>query len=192
MERHAPSPPTVERAHLVGLMLACAREDETAFSELYKLTKAKLFGIVVRICTDRALAEDVLVDVYHTIWRRAGAFEPGRASPITWMATIARNRAIDAVRRLPRQMPLDLAAADHVPDGAALALAGMLAAEEEGRLHLCLDRLDGQQASAIRTTFFHGLSYSELAETLATPLGTVKSWIRRGLLRLKECLHDAD
>ncbi|MFK5073456.1 sigma factor, partial [Klebsiella pneumoniae] len=76
--------------------------DEAAFATLYARTNAKLFGIVLRICNERALAEDVLVDVYLTIWRRAGAFEPGRASPITWMATIARNRAIDALRRLPR------------------------------------------------------------------------------------------
>lgn len=187
-----PTPANPERAELVALLLACAREDEAAFAEVYNRTSAKLFGVIVRICSDPVLAEDILVDVYHTIWRRAGAFEPGRASPITWMATIARNRAIDAVRRLPRQAPLDLSAAAELPDPAEPALAAMLAREQEGRLHLCLDRLDATQSGAIRTAFFQGLSYAELAERLGTPLGTVKSWIRRGLARLKECLHDAD
>lgn len=180
------------RAHLVRLMLACVDGDEAAFAELYRLTSAKLFGVVVRICGDSGLAEDVLVDVYLTIWRRAGAYEPGRASPITWMATIARNRAIDFVRRQPRQPHAPLTEADAVPDADPLADAQLIVAEDGQRLHLCLDQLEDRHAQAIRTAFFDGLSYSELAEVMAVPLGTMKSWIRRGLLRLKECLHVGD
>jgi len=179
------------RAELVALLLASADGDEASFSELYRRTSAKLFGVVLRICVDRGLAEDVLVDVYLTIWRRAGAFEPGRASPITWMACIARNRAIDAMRRQPRTAPasVDLDAANDIADAAPLAEAALIEAEGEARLHLCLDRLEEPQSGAIRAAFFGGLTYSQLANDLAVPLGTMKSWIRRGLARLKECLH---
>lgn len=101
----SPSSPTAAadgaRADLVDALLAVGREDRSAFARLYRLTSAKLFGICLRICGERAAAEDVLSEVYLTVWRRAGAFEPGRASPITWLATIARNRAIDWVRAAP-------------------------------------------------------------------------------------------
>jgi RNA polymerase sigma factor (sigma-70 family) len=178
------------REHLVALLLASAREDQTAFAELYSLTSAKLFGVISRICADHALAEEVLVDVYLTIWRRAGAFEPGRASPITWMATIARNRAIDALRRQPRARMVEISEAADIADTAPLADAQLLVAQDGQALHLCLDQLEARHAQAIRTAFFDGLTYSELADAMAVPLGTIKSWIRRGLIRLKECLHD--
>ena len=177
------------RARLVSLLLASAAEDQTSFAELYRLTSAKLFGVALRICGDSALAEDVLVDVYLTIWRQAGAFDPGRASPITWMATITRNRAIDALRRLPKQPHGEISEAADLVDEALGAEAQLLVVENAQRLHLCLDALENPQAQAIRTAFFDDLSYSELAVRMAVPLGTMKSWIRRGLLRLKECLH---
>ena len=182
---------TAARAKLCELLLACADEDRAAFSELYRLTSAKLFGICLRICVSRTLAEDVMVDVYHTVWMRAGAFEPGRASPITWMATIARNRAIDAVRRLGPLRETDLANAPDIADAAPLVDAVLLRDEGERRLHLCLDDLEERQAKSIRAAFFDGLTYAELAVRMAVPLGTMKSWVRRGLLRLRECL-DAD
>jgi RNA polymerase sigma factor (sigma-70 family) len=174
------------------MLLASAEGDHAQFSELYRRTSAKLFGVVLRICPDRGLAEDVLTDVYLTIWRRAGAFDPGRASPITWMATIARNRAIDAVRRLPRGVHVDVDAAIGLADGNAPADAALIAAEGDARLHLCVDRLEEPQAGAIRAAFLHGFTYAQLATTMAVPLGTMKSWIRRGLIRLKECLHADD
>ena len=127
-------------------------------------------------------------DVYLTIWKRAGAYEPGRASPITWLATIARNRAIDWVRAqgVRRAAPIEDAAP--VPDDRPLASETMIADEGNRRLHLCLDGLDEQPRLAIRTAFFDGLTYAELADRLGVPLGTMKSWVRRGLMRLKECL----
>jgi RNA polymerase sigma-70 factor (ECF subfamily) len=179
------------RAHLAATLIATGSEDRGAFRELYRLTAAKLFGITLRICGDRQAAEDVLHDVYLIIWRRAGAWEPGRASPITWLATIARNRAIDWRRAqgVRRAAPIEEAPdiADDAPDAEAMLL------EADGRhsLHDCMRELEDRQREAIRTAFFDGVTYADLAERRGVPLGTAKSWIRRGLARLKECLDRA-
>lgn len=173
--------------------MAVGDDDRAAFATLYQLTSAKLFGICLRICGERQAAEDVLSEVYLTIWRRAGAFEPGRASPISWLATIARNRAIDWVRANSRHRTAPADAIADLADERPLASETMLADEQQQRLHLCLDQLDDRQRGAIRTAFFDGLTYAELATRQAVPLGTVKSWVRRGLMRLKDCLkEDAD
>jgi len=175
------------RARLVEALVATGREDRSAFRTVYDLTSAKLFGVVLRICNDRGAAEEVLSDVYLTIWKRAGAYEPGRASPISWLATIARNRAIDWRRAAGRTPSTPLEEAPDIADDRASAF-DLLAQDEGARaLHLCLDALDDKQRGAIRTAFFDGLTY-EIAEREAVPIGTMKSWVRRGLIRLKECL----
>ena len=179
------------RVRLSGLLLACAGGDRGAFSEMYRLTSAKLFGICLRICHSQTLAEDVLVDVYHTVWLRADAFDPARASPITWLATLARNRAIDAVRRVRPSRAIPLDDAPEVADANPRADEMLLRDERERRLHLCLDALEAEQALMIRRAFFEGLTYAELATRMAVPLGTMKSRVRRGLSRLRSCL-DAD
>lgn len=184
-----PSPSSKDaRAQLAEALVRTGAEDRAAFRAVYELTSAKLFGICLRICGERQAAEDVLHEVYLTIWKRAGAYEPGRASPITWLATIARNRAIDwrRARQVRRSAPLeDL---PPIPDPAPLAPDMLLADEVSHRLQLCLDELDTNQNDAIRTAFFDGVTYAELAERRAVPLGTMKSWVRRGLRRLRECL----
>ena len=163
--------------------------DRTAFREMYALTSAKLFGICLRICGDAQAAEDVLHEVYLTVWRRAGAYEPGRASPITWLGTIARNRALDWRRANPARRALSL---DEAPEQAAPGAQDLAMIADEGamRLRACLDTLEPRTRDAIRTAFFDGASYPELAALADVPLGTMKSWIRRGLARLKECLGD--
>jgi RNA polymerase sigma-70 factor (ECF subfamily) len=178
------------RARLVEALVATGSEDRAAFSTLYKLTSAKLFGVCLRICGDRQAAEEVLSDVYLTIWKRAGAYEPGRASPISWLATIARNRAIDWRRAAGRKVNVRLDDAPDVADSDPSAEDRLVQGEADRRLHLCLDQLEEQQRGAIRTAFFDGLTYAELAERQGVPLGTMKSWIRRGLTRLKDCLRD--
>jgi RNA polymerase sigma-70 factor (ECF subfamily) len=180
----------IDRGALVEAIVATGTEDRLAFQRLYRLTSAKLFGICLRICGSREAAEDVLQEVYLIIWRRAGAFEPGRASPITWLATIARNRAIDWRRAHPHRLSASSEEADAVPDPAPDAVTGLLRDEGEQRLHLCLDALDQTQRETIRTAFFGGLTYAELATRRGVPVGTVKSWVRRGLGRLKDCLAD--
>lgn len=165
------------------------QEDRVALARLYELTSAKLFGICVRTCGDRQAAEDVLQEVYLIIWKRAAGFEPGRASPITWLATIARNRAIDWRRAQGKRVMTTIDEALPLTDDRPLAPETLLAAEAQGRLHLCLDQLEEKPRLAIRTAFFDGVTYAELAERLGVPLGTMKSWVRRGLMRLKECVE---
>lgn len=186
------SDPDAARARLVEALVATGDEDRAAFKTLYRMTSAKLFGVCLRICGDRQAAEDVLSEVYLTVWKRAGAYEPGRASPISWLATIARNRSIDWRRRARRTPSAPLDEAPEIADDAPLASERMLLSEQDAKLHLCLDELEARQRDAIRTAFFDGLTYAELAERRAVPLGTMKSWVRRGLVRLKDCLGDDD
>lgn len=182
--------PAEARARLSEALIRTGDEDRAAFRDVYTLTSAKLFGICLRICGERAGAEDVLHEVYLTIWKRAGAFEPGRASPISWLATIARNRSIDWVRaKGARKLnPIEDAAAvvDATPD----QLTVLQRDQQSQRLHDCLDALDGRASDAIRTAFFDGATYAELAEAKGVPLGTMKSWVRRGLMQLKGCVDD--
>jgi len=139
---------------------------------------------------DRSEAEDVLQEVYLTVWNKAAAFDEARASPITWLVAIARNRAIDRARsraRSRRSEPIE-AAAD-VADPGASAFESLASAQEHERLKLCLDEIEEHQALAIRAAFMGGFTYEELAERSGVPLGTMKSWIRRGLAKLRECLE---
>lgn len=186
----APLPDAADRAALVALLRRVATGDRPALGEVYSRTSAKLFGICLRICGERQAAEDVLQEVYLTVWNRAGAYDPARASPITWLATIARNRAIDWRRSQGRRPMTTVEEADPIADERPLASEVLLANENERRLHLCLDALDEKARAAIRTAFFDGATYAELAQQQEVPLGTMKSWVRRGLSRLRECLGD--
>ncbi|WP_420143482.1 sigma-70 family RNA polymerase sigma factor [Sphingobium sp.] len=161
-----------------------------ALRRVYDLTSMKLFGICLRISGDREAAEDILQDVYVKIWRRASAFDERRASPISWLAMIARNAAIDWRRAEQRHVADGEEQLETIVDEAPLADNVMQQDEARRRLLACLDGLDEKQSDAIRRTFLGGLSYSELAAQLGAPLGTVKSWIRRGMQGLKECLGD--
>jgi RNA polymerase sigma-70 factor (ECF subfamily) len=165
------------------------RGSESALEDVYRNTSAKLFGLILRILGDRGEAEDALQEVYVSVWRRAASFDPAKASPVTWLAAIARNRAIDRLRASGRPRPVEpIEAARDVAEPGADALAQLEAGEDRARLMGCVDELEDRQSSAIRSAFFGGLSYPELAESASVPLGTMKSWIRRGLLRLRECL----
>ncbi|WP_246333174.1 sigma-70 family RNA polymerase sigma factor [Aureimonas mangrovi] len=178
------------RNHLTRCLGDVARGDRAALREVYDLTSAKLFGVCLRILPDREEAEDVLQDVYLTVWNRAGSYEPGRASPVTWLATIARNRSIDRLRALsssPRRAGADEAA--EVADSGLDALQLMEADEEVRRLNGCLDQLDERARGAIAAAFFTGRTYDELAREADVPLGTMKSVIRRALIRLRGCLE---
>ncbi|MBY0519579.1 MAG: sigma-70 family RNA polymerase sigma factor [Sphingomonas sp.] len=177
------------RARLAELLWRVGQEDRSAIAPLYRLTSAKLFGISFRICGERQAAEDVLQEVYLTVWKRAGGYDPGRASPITWLATIARNRAIDWRRAQGTRPMTVIDDALPVADDRPLVSETMLADESDRRLHLCLDQLEDKQRDAIRTAFFDGVTYAELADRLGVPLGTMKSWVRRGLMRLKDCIE---
>jgi len=175
---------------LRDLLLATAGGDAAAFEQLYQSTSAKLFGICLRIVQQRSDAEDVLQDVYVTIWRKAAQFDAARASAITWLAMMARNKAIDRLRAggvERHSAPIDLAEDLRDPTASTLVLAE--AHEQHRRLEACLGELEAQRRNLIRIAFFEGATYEELAARCSAPLGTVKSWIRRGLLRLKACLE---
>jgi RNA polymerase sigma factor (sigma-70 family) len=144
----------------------------------------------LRICGDRSSAEDVLHEVYTIVWKRAGGFEAGPASSIAWLATIARNRSIDWVRahgrRTMRPIEDALDVADDTPDQTVAAEQ----AEIARRLYECLEELHAPQRDAIRTAFVDGMTYAEIADARGVPLGTMKSWVRRGLLQLRGCVGD--
>lgn len=170
------------------LLSAIAGGDRMALEALYRRTSAKLYGIALRVLNDPGAAEEVLQDVYVTVWKKASVFETGRASVISWLAVITRNRAVDLRRRATlRIVPVD--AARDVPADAPLASEIAEQSQEIGRLHLCLDALDERARALIRDAFLIGATYRELALREAVPLGTMKSLVRRGLLRLRKCME---
>lgn len=176
------------RDELNRLLLDVGAGDRSAFATLYRCTSAKLFGVCVKMLRDRSEAEEVLQDVYITVWRRAATFDPKLASAVTWLAAIARNRAIDRLRR-HREEPLDESTEEWVEDERPSPAAIAEHSEERRRLERCLEGLPTRQGAVVREAFFTGATYAELAERLSVPLGTMKSWIRRSLLQLRACLE---
>jgi len=174
---------------LARLMPRIAGGDRSALQQLYSATSAKLFGVCLRILGDREESEDVLQEVYLTIWRRADRFDPARAGVMTWISTIARNRAIDRLRARGPMAYAEPVEELEIADPATPADALLEAAQRSGALAACMGELDERTRDVIRTAFFEGVTYEALASRLSTPLGTVKSWIRRGLLKLRGCLE---
>lgn len=172
------------RARLAQALTESGRGDREAFRLLYRLTSAKLFGIGLRICGDRSAAEDVLSDVYLIIWKRAATWNPERGSAIAWLSTIAHNRAIDW-RRRQIGWQVELRDKADLIDATPNAEAVLLSEERKIQVRLCLDALAPHEQSAIRDAFFMELKYSELATRAGVPLSTMKSWIRRGLLKMR-------
>ena len=187
MDRTATIPVTTSH-ELAPLIRATAAGDRSALSELYRRTSPKLYGICLRLLPSEAEAQEVLQDVFVTVWQKAFRYDADKASPITWLAVMARNKAIDRLRS--RQLPTeDLEAAADVPDDSPSALEVIEQGQEHDRLSGCLDELEPNQSAMIRAAFLDGSTYAELAERQSVPLGTMKSWIRRGLLRLRGCLE---
>lgn len=183
---------------LRDLLARTALGDRAAFAELYRRTSAHLFGVVLRINRDRGQAEDVLQETYVNVWRAAGGFDAARAQPLTWLTSIARNRAIDSLRRQQAQPRLSSGEQDEdedVYDRAADDQPGPLEllqrVSDARALGACMEMLSAQQRQSVALAFYDGLSHAEVAARLHEPLGTVKSWVRRGLLALKACLDKA-
>ena len=179
---------TEDRARLTDVLVNVGRGDRPAFEQLYSKTSAKLFGICLRIFPDRQEAEDALQDAYITIWNRAATFDATRASPITWLAIVTRNRAIDRLRASGKTQMAPIEAASDIADDAPLADAQMIAQDESAGLSRCIAGLDPRDATFIRSAFLGGATYADLAEREDVPLGTIKSRIRRALIKLRECL----
>ncbi|QZH75606.1 MAG: sigma-70 family RNA polymerase sigma factor [Erythrobacter sp.] len=178
------------RAELETALVLVADGERHALRRVYDLTSAKLMGVILHIVRDREAAEDVLQEVYLKVWDRAGRFDATRASPITWLCAIARNSAIDAVRRSGRRSEVSVEFLPEVADDAPLAEAMLCEAQDSERLEHCLKGLQDDHRRCIRLAFFRGYTHSELSEKLEVPLGTMKSWIRRGLASLRGCLGD--
>ncbi len=179
------------RQALVAAVQQVARGDREALKTVYDMTSAKLLGVILRIVRDRETSEDVLQDVYIKVWRRAGRFDPGRSSPVTWLCVIARNAAIDCARRQGRSEPVvtePAEAMDEIEDDTIAADDLLCDMEDHERVRRCIEQLQNEHRNTIRLAFFDGLSHSQLAERIGAPLGTIKSWIRRGLASLKGCM----
>jgi RNA polymerase sigma-70 factor, ECF subfamily len=177
-----------DRARLAATLAEAGKGDVKAFEELYRRTSAKLFGVCLRIFADRSEAEEALQDAYITIWNKAASFDVSRASPITWLATVTRNRAIDRLRARGKAGFASLEEASEVADPAPLADARLLADADDQALGGCIASLEARDADFIRSAFLRGATYVDLAERENLPLGTVKSRIRRALIKLRECL----
>lgn len=193
-------PSSPEPAELAQLLSRVALGDRQAFARLYERTAGLMLGIVLRIDRNRATAEDILQEVYVKVWRSAGSFDARMSQPVTWLGSIARHSAIDSLRRRQAQ-PSTVSTSVQGSDGDERDLLQDFVANEPGpaealaqthearALRDCLRVLSGPQSQAVSLAFYQGLSYAEVASHLSQPLGTVKSWVRRGLQALKGCLE---
>jgi RNA polymerase sigma-70 factor (ECF subfamily) len=184
-------PVTEFDSELAGLLGRCATADSSALQRLYELVSPILFACLTRILRRRALAEEALQDVFVSIWQRAGQFSPTRGRPMTWMMSIARYRAIDLLRheRLVPQLVPDLperVAAQPESEAEGSSPAWLPAS---GLLEHCLALLSEQQRHCLKLAFVGGNSHEDISRLTGSPLGTVKSWIRRGLQSLRQCLE---
>lgn len=169
------------------LMSRVALRDRDGFRVLYKRTSAKLFGVSLRILGNKSEAEDALQDIYIKVWQRAGSFQPGMSQPMTWLITIARNHCIDMIRA---RKPLtgDLDQAETLPDKNTTPEEAAINSSEGERISQCLDQLDQDRAKAVQLAYVDGENYKDLAQRFAVPLNTMRTWLRRSLLQLRECL----
>lgn len=184
---------TTDTRQLKTWLAATARKDGDAFRQLYDATSSKLFGFALRILVKRELAEEVIQESFVSIWNNAASYQAGLAAPMTWMTTIVRNKAFDTLRRLDGAVEIDadnfdkevmdaLESADPTP------IEALQISDESKALARCFAKLESLHRQAIALAFYHDLSHSEVAEQLALPIGTVKTWVRRGLEKLRLCL----
>ncbi len=198
-----PTPPAdwTERSRDLARLLARAGlGDRAAFAQLYERSSAHLFAVILRINRDRAQAEDILQEVYVNVWRAAQSFDAAQSQPLTWLTSIARNRAIDSLRRKQAEPPLQTTMSgdleerdvyDTLPSDAPGPLDLLSRAAEARALAACMEGLSAPQRQSLALAFYDGLSHAEVALQMGQPLGTVKSWVRRSLLTLKTCLDQA-
>ena len=182
--------PNVVNEKLAALLAQAGLGNRAAFADLYEATKSKLFAVSLRIVRERHIAEEVLQDSFVNIWNNATKYAAGQSAPMTWMTAIVRNRSLDIVRRpfLEVQDEDDFFAIN-MEDERPGPDDQLVASRDQAKIEHCMKGLDGEQKQTISLAFFQGLSHSEVASHLGKPLGTVKTHIRRGLLKLKGCLE---
>jgi len=180
-------------AQLMDLLARTALADQRAFAELYNLTSAHLYAVALRILRQSASAEEVLQESFVNIWHHAGSYVATRSQPLTWLTSIVRNRCLDQLRR----REVDTVTIDDedegmtLPDNGPTPLEMLVSGADARAVKACVEALESGQKQAVALAFYRGLSHAELAAHLHEPLGTVKSWVRRGLERLKACLDAA-
>jgi RNA polymerase sigma-70 factor, ECF subfamily len=180
-------------ARLMALLARTALADQRAFAELYRLTSAHLYAVALRILRESAAAEEVLQESFISIWNHAGSYVAAKSQPFTWLTSIVRNRCLDQLRR--RELATvtidDEEAGMTLRDDGPTPLEMLISGADARAVKGCVEALEAGQKQALALAFYRGLSHSELAAHLDLPLGTVKSWVRRGLERLKSCLEAA-
>lgn len=188
----------VDSAQLERLLARTAVRDREAFRHLYEACAPQLLGVALRLLRRRDLAEDVLQDAFTSVWHRADSYRPGASQPMTWLTSVVRNRALDVLRAesLRRAESLDAGdEEDDAPGSGALRddrpnpLGLLEQAADALHLRRCLDDIDGPQRQCLALAYYHGLSHSELAEHLGSPIGSVKVWLRRGIDRMRRCME---
>jgi RNA polymerase sigma-70 factor (ECF subfamily) len=179
---------TPDTADHADLLARVALQDRRALRDLYDATAARLFAIALRMLRDRAAAEDVIQDAFLTIWSRAPQFPTLHTHPLAWMTTIVRNRAIDSLRRRRDDDEAGDGCVDDAPDDAPGPFERLHARDVKERLADCMQRLAAEPRLAIVLAYDEGLTHDALAKRLGRPLGTVKAWVRRSLLQLRDCL----
>lgn len=174
----------IDNDQIEPLLARVALRDRKAFQALYESTASHLLGAAVRILGSRAQAEEALQDGFVQIWQNASSYNPAKARASTWMTSIVRYRALDMVRRLGRETSLDDVHESALPEAAVWHDA-----DQEPNLEPCMDELGDNQRMCVTLAFVEGYSHQELSTRMDTPLGTIKSWIRRSLTQLQECLE---
>jgi RNA polymerase sigma-70 factor (ECF subfamily) len=172
-----------------ALLRACARGDRAALQSLYVATAPQLFGLALSILRSHELAEDIVQDSFVLVWRHAGSFDPGRGPAMPWLARIVRNQCFDLLRRRGRESPLDDGLMESWEDPAPGPAELSALSRDAERLRSCLDELDAGPRKSMILAYYEGLTFAEVAGRLGAPLGTVKSWIRRGLVQLRDCME---
>lgn len=180
-------------AELMLLLDRIAQRDEAALKALYDRTASKLYGLALRVVAQREGAEDVLQESFITIWRAAGDYRASLSPPMAWLGLIVRSRALDHLRRRAAErtqltQELDEALSDTLPADLPTPMDTAQASEQAWALHQCLGRLEGPQREVVSLAYLRDMSHGELAAHLKLPLGTVKTWIRRSLAQLRNCL----
>ena len=173
---------------ITKLIIRVSMKDRAAFDTLYRQTSAKLFGVCLRVLSNRPEAEEALQEVYVKIWNKADRFAISDLSPISWLVAVARNHSIDRLRQR-RRPTADIDEAVDIADTAPDPESLVVASGEVGQLNNCLQELDDDRAAAVRGAYLAGDSYAELAERHGVPLNTMRTWLRRSLLKLRECLE---
>ena len=185
--------PPPDPQQLKTWLLAAGKRDAAAFRKLYEASSSKLFGFALRILHKRELAEEVLQESYVAIWNNAANYQSHLAAPMTWMATIVRNKAFDHLRRSDVTVEIDADQFDGdvmnaLQDPQATPIDALQISGDAKALAWCMSALEGAHRQVVALAYYHDMSHSEVAEQMQMPIGTVKTWIRRSLERLRTCL----